>query len=280
MKIAVCMIAFDAADYIEYSLKSIYNFASQIIIVSGVDRFARQCGYSNVKTKKLIGSFPDPDEKLKFHKAGRVKTKIELRNKSLELVDSDVDWILIVDSDEVWTKNDLLNLKKRMKNTKQNALNIKHYFFFLDFYHKYHECTHPERAFRNIKGRGYFNWHTKTSYNDKKPLRDYEVVDDVAFYHYGYVGELGRINKKTRYSFLQLAYMGEKFKRFEKLNLPQGTIEREIKWRERHWFNDEHIEDVCEEVNLSEHPEVMKSHPYFGKSWREILFGCSFRHIA
>ena len=108
MKISFVMIVLNGMPFIEAALKSIYDFAHEIIIVEGtVEKCifaANQDGSSTDGTIKFIRSFPDPQNKIKLIQ-GKWPEKCEMQNKALDMCSGDYIWL--VDSDEVWRKKDI-----------------------------------------------------------------------------------------------------------------------------------------------------------------------------
>jgi hypothetical protein len=277
------MVVFDEEDYIEYSVKSIYNFASQIVIVSGSDQFTDACinyknelrdrshpRYNNIpiyipdntKTEEIIRNFYDPDGKITYFNEGKVLTKIDLRNICIDLLNDSIEWVLIVDGDEVWKEADLNELKSKLKDTKTNIFEVGFNHFFLDFKHVLHVAV-AERVYRNVKGIRYTKWHTEITF----PKDSSRERLNFGFNHYGYVRDLGKLNQKIRYGFLQRKfYYSDYSKRFK-------DVDTEILKRERKWFCPSFLKENCSLYDFSEHAEVMRSHPYFKKHWMKILYG-------
>lgn len=107
-KYSFVMIVLNGMPFIEYSLKSVYDFAHEIIIVEGaVEKClfaASPDGSSKDGTIELIKSFPDPANKIKAIQ-GRWPEKCEMQNEALKHVTGDYVWL--IDSDEVYKSRDL-----------------------------------------------------------------------------------------------------------------------------------------------------------------------------
>ena len=69
-KIVACYICFNEEDYIEYSINSIYDFVSKIIIIEGctkdTERYANKDGSSTDKTVEIIQNYPDVSNKIQL----------------------------------------------------------------------------------------------------------------------------------------------------------------------------------------------------------------------
>ncbi|MHC4790384.1 MAG: FkbM family methyltransferase [Planctomycetota bacterium] len=112
-KFSFVMIALNAMPFIEYSLKSIYDFAHEIIIVEGaVEKCmfaANPDGSSNDGTVEFIRSFPDPLHKIKFIQ-GKWLEKCQMQNEALKFVTGNYVWL--IDSDEVYRKEHLQKIRE------------------------------------------------------------------------------------------------------------------------------------------------------------------------
>ncbi len=114
------MIVLNGLPFIEYSLKCIYNFAHEIIIVEGAVkdcRFAADAnGGSTDGTVEFIKRFPDPQNKIRLIR-GTWPEKCEMQNKALEYVTGDYVWL--TDSDEVYRFGDLEKVRRIIQENPQ-----------------------------------------------------------------------------------------------------------------------------------------------------------------
>jgi glycosyltransferase involved in cell wall biosynthesis/ADP-heptose:LPS heptosyltransferase/predicted SAM-dependent methyltransferase/predicted O-methyltransferase YrrM len=113
IKVSFVMIVLNGMPFIEYSLKSIYDFAHEIIIVEGaVEKCmfaANPDGSSTDGTVEFIRSFPDPQNKIKLVQ-GRWPEKCEMQNEALKHVTGDYVWL--INSDEVYKREHLEKIKR------------------------------------------------------------------------------------------------------------------------------------------------------------------------
>lgn len=150
MKWTCVMITLDGAEYLWYAIKSIYDFIKDskgnIIIIEGSTQYAYWAGKdgnSSDDTKKIIDGFiKDSEPGFIIHKRyGRVKNKIELRNKYMDEIhrlpkEQKPDWCLILDDDELYKKEDLERLDKFLKGHKDIVYVFNDQrFFWKDFNH-------------------------------------------------------------------------------------------------------------------------------------------------
>jgi len=107
------MIVLNGMPFIQYSLKSIYDFAHEIIIVEGaVEKCmfaANPDGSSKDGTVEFLRQFPDPARKIRLIQ-GRWPEKCEMQNEALRYVTGDYVWL--IDSDEVYKREHLEKIKE------------------------------------------------------------------------------------------------------------------------------------------------------------------------
>ncbi|MCL5105758.1 MAG: methyltransferase domain-containing protein, partial [Armatimonadetes bacterium] len=111
LKYSFGMIVLNGDDFIECAIKSVYDFAHEIIIVEGAVEEAVFAvgpdGGSRDNTIKLIEEYPDPENKITLIR-GRWKDKTHQSNVYLQLATGDYVWEL--DSDEVYKEEDLYTM--------------------------------------------------------------------------------------------------------------------------------------------------------------------------
>ncbi len=112
-KFSFVMIVLNGMPFIEYSLKSVYDFAHEIIIVEGAVKdcmfAANQDGSSRDGTVEFIKSFPDPGGKIRLVQGGWPE-KCEMQNEALKYVSGDYVWL--IDSDEVYKRQHLEKVRE------------------------------------------------------------------------------------------------------------------------------------------------------------------------
>ncbi|MHC4242105.1 MAG: glycosyltransferase family 2 protein, partial [Planctomycetota bacterium] len=115
-KLSFIYIVLNGMPFFEYSLKSIYDFAHEIIIVEGaVDKCmfaANPDGSSKDGTVEFIRSFPDTEKKIKFIQ-GQWPEKCEMTDEALKYVTGDYVWLIA--DDEVYRKEDLQKILELLR---------------------------------------------------------------------------------------------------------------------------------------------------------------------
>jgi glycosyltransferase involved in cell wall biosynthesis len=117
MKTSFVIIVLNGMPFIEFSLKAVYPYAHEVIIVEGAIELARfaanEDGSSKDGTVEFIKSFPDPDNKIKLIQ-GIWPEKCEMQDEALKHATG--DWIWLVDSDEVYHKSDFEKIADLVDN--------------------------------------------------------------------------------------------------------------------------------------------------------------------
>lgn len=203
-KFSFVMIVLNGMPFIEYSLKSVYDFAHEIIIVEGaVEKCmfaANPDGSSKDGTVEFIKSFPDPAGKIKLLQ-GRWPEKREMQNEALKYVTGNYVWL--IDSDEVYKKEDLEKIKKILIN----APSITQVNFIPDNFWKgldyifvsskfFEPSGHYRRLFKYVPGAVFTShrppamvWPDSERTTEHMHLLDGSTTRqmEIIIYHYSYV---------------------------------------------------------------------------------------------
>ena len=198
------MIVLNGMPFIEYSLKSVYDFAHEIIIIEGAVEncmFAANAdGSSTDGTVEFIESFPDPQNKVKLVR-GRWPEKCEMQNEALRYVTGDYVWL--IDSDEVYKREDLEKIKEILKGdpsiTQVNFIQdsfwkgLDYIFVSSKFFE---DSYHSRRIFKYVPGSVFTThrpptlvWPGSNRTTEQINLLDGTAVRamGITFYHYSYV---------------------------------------------------------------------------------------------
>jgi len=276
IKFSFVMIVLNGMPFIEYSLKSVYDFAHEIIIVEGA---VAECmfaangdGSSKDGTVEFIKSFSDPANKIKFIQ-GRWPEKCEMQNEALKYVTGDYVWL--IDSDEVYKKDDLEKIKDILKNepsiTQVNFI-PDNFWKGMDYIFVSPRFSEPEshyrRLFKYVQG-AYFTTHrppTMVWADSDKTTEQMHLLDGtttrrmgIIFYHYSYV-----LNKQVK----QKIELYNKYNWGDKwgINLLEWYNECFLKWTPENreqiearypvWTGDRNSRT---QLFTSTHPEVMEN---------------------
>jgi glycosyltransferase involved in cell wall biosynthesis/ADP-heptose:LPS heptosyltransferase len=205
-KFSFVMIVLNGMPSIEYSLRSIYDFAHEIIIVEGAVEncmfAANPDGSSNDGTVEFIRAFSDPQNKIKLIQ-GKWPEKCEMQNEALKYVSGNYIWL--IDSDEVYKSEDLGKIKQILQNdssiTQVNFIpdNFWKGFDYIFVSQKFFqtEC-HYRRVFKYTPGATFTThrpptmvWPGNTATTEQMNLLDGFKTRNtgIILYHYSYVWE-------------------------------------------------------------------------------------------
>jgi glycosyltransferase involved in cell wall biosynthesis len=140
MKVTAINISFNEQDYLQYALDSIYPIVDQIVIVEGCDLvskpFATDKGLSIDRTGEIVQQYPDTGSKINYIPYGFCQDKNDLRQRSLEEVSSDTDYVLVFDGDFMYREEEIRATIALAEQTPQlRDIYAEHKLFFHDFHH-------------------------------------------------------------------------------------------------------------------------------------------------
>jgi hypothetical protein len=110
-RIAAAICAHNEEQYIEYCLRSIYDFADVVIVSVNTGTPWGGTPEPLDGTLDLVRSFPDPDGKLRI-RTGEWSDEVEERVGNLELAKKQADYYMTVDADEMYLRQDLVRLRR------------------------------------------------------------------------------------------------------------------------------------------------------------------------
>jgi glycosyltransferase involved in cell wall biosynthesis len=112
MRITAAMIVLNGDHVLEQSIRSVYDFVDEIVIAEGPVKYWLDRGVtsSTDRTLEIISGLEDPDKKIRW-KSSNYSEKDHQFQSALDLMTSNPDYLLQVDSDEVWTSGALEGLK-------------------------------------------------------------------------------------------------------------------------------------------------------------------------
>lgn len=296
MKFACCYIVLNEEEYIKYSLHSIYNFASQIIIVHGSTKHASLVNHEGLSvdcTKVEIEDFMDKHDyknKIKYLEVPHVEGKEQLRNAYIDALNPNIDWVLVVDGDEVYSDSML----KKIIDTLTSNPNLVHCFynmiwFWGDFKHI---CKYNEPFIKlSEKYKHHLQWDYTNDYRARqgefherlyrhglgfRHIKSHSIVSDPlgrdvyfhgdfikqraiiegGFHHYGYIKPLKKLFDKWMHYHKRDGAANPHENKPEYVRFLEG-------------------EDIDSEVKRiiefkGTHPYVMVKHPYYRKNVKDL----------
>lgn len=125
MRITAAMIVLNGDHVIHQSIQSNYDFVDEIVIAEGPVKFWQDRGVmrSNDKTLQIIQEFPDPDHKIKLISSS-YSEKDEQFSAALSLMTKNPDYLIQVDSDEIWSSRSLEGLENLLRDRKPISVGV------------------------------------------------------------------------------------------------------------------------------------------------------------
>jgi len=205
MKISANYTIFYGADFIEYSLRSIYDHVDYILIALGKKSWKNHEGrrFSPIdNTKEVIMRFikeNDPESKITLFE-GEWDSDTEQRNFILDKCRGLVDYAMLVDSDEVWEKKEI---EKLVREVKENSLSrdpplvygvgIVHYYRSLYWSHS---SQGPVNYVYKVTPALTHRWIRHPQFD----RTDVQVLQlPVKYHHYGYAYPSKIVEKKVKF---------------------------------------------------------------------------------
>lgn len=125
MKLTAAMIVLNGDHVLKESLKSIYDHVDEIVIAEGPVRYWQDRGLttSTDRTNEILDNFEDPDNKMRVLHS-QYEEKDHQFSAALSLMTNQPDYLIQVDSDEVWTNESLLNLRRLLETQRPISVGV------------------------------------------------------------------------------------------------------------------------------------------------------------
>ncbi len=276
IKIAVGMIVFEGDYVLEQCIKQIYPHVNQILISEGPVTYWRNKGRtaSTDNTNNILHTFPDPQNKIKvIH--GQYNEKNEQANAYCKYINDDIDYLWMIDSDEVYKTVDIFKLKQFLILEKPTSMGIKSCTFYGGFNNVLtgfeNNTDNFIRIFKFMKG-SYWESHRPPTIHYNAPIEKKHITSDelfkktgIQFYHYSYVFP-NQVKKKIDYYANSGVFVagGVINNYFNSVYLPwvignnNDKLHIEKKYQGVHEFIPQRRGDCYTEYFNSEHPETIK----------------------
>lgn len=252
MKIAFGIIVFNGNFVLEEALKTIYPYASQILISEGPVKFWQNMGHSTSTdgTNEVIDNFPDPEGKIRIVH-GQFTEKDDQCNAYMQYLNSDTDYIWNLDSDEIFLPEDIEKIIEILREEKYTSVGFKSLTFYGGF--DRYLTGFEERAefirIRKVYPGSFWKTHRPPTIQHtwKGPALpekhlNFEICHSkygIKMYHYSYVFPL-QVNMKGRYYCESLNPQTTIQNFFENVYLPWVTGDDSIKIRIEDQFDGVH----------------------------------------
>jgi len=209
MRIYVGIIAYNEEDFIEASIRSVYDYVDQVIVVSG-----SPWGESTDKTVDIANSIGPKVKVLSgtWRNKGTDHKMIQRQAYLSEMPKNPKDWCILQDADEAFDAENIIKLIEYLRNADSRTMLFSYQWrhIFGDCWHYIHggSWDHPRRVgtFRLVSGVTQFNHHMvgvhKGLGNFQKLGRPGHIIlDDVMFFHYGQAQNKKKQIFRSKYYF-------------------------------------------------------------------------------
>jgi len=134
MKIAFGMIVFEGDFVLPQCLEQVYPFASQILISEGPVKYWQDLGKTTSEdfTNQILDNFPDPENKIKIIH-GQFLEKDEQCNAYMTYLNDNIDYLWMIDSDEIYTTSDIKKTIEFLDKTKPTSVGVQSCTFYGGF---------------------------------------------------------------------------------------------------------------------------------------------------
>ncbi len=300
-KLTVYYKVFNEVDFIEASLKSVYDYADEIVIfeycLESMRRVIRHdrvtpAGLSADGTTEIIREFPDPDRKIRHCPAGFIYGAESIPYQMIVDTAEVGDFIWVLDGDIVYPKRLCQRIREWVDDGEYENLWIPERVFYHDLYHeKTIFFSSHQRVFRKPHARCFYlpacfevQWAVNDGINDKalrwisrehdlewegKVYRSLHVdAEEHGFaYHYALVRDTQRILEKLLW---QYEMIDRRWKNDDEIKACQtcgkGDVLR-FKLETHDYFLNHEPEHRA--PFLGPHPKAMKRHPWMKYRWDE-----------
>jgi hypothetical protein len=276
LKIAFGMIVFEGDYVLKECLEQVYPFATQILIAEGPVKYWQAKGRttSTDRTNEILHSFPDPENKIKIVH-GQFSEKDEQCNAYLKFLRDDIDYLWNLDSDEIYTIENLKKTIEFLEKEKPTSVGVRSRSFYggFDHYLTGFELNTDNflRIFRVVPGSTWLTHRPPTiRYPQNSNIARKHINSDqfykqtgVEMHHYSYVFP-NQVYNKIQYYKAKVSMSNCIDNYFEKVYLPwvySGEVARyniEKQFNGVHEFKPEVRGDCYTAKNETAHPEAIK----------------------
>ena len=273
MKIAAVYSIFNEEDYIEYSIKSIYNWVDKIVVMLAAapwDAYGSEANMYYSKsdsTEKIIASLAKTHDKI-FVIKGVWHSEIDQREAGMSyLRGMDIDYYFLIDGDEVYRKDHLDNIRDEIESHPAvGTFQIKCSTFWRSFNYRIPYNTMPWtpwRIFKITRYRRVFGLKIPftcrmVGCNKANSLGPIYLIppEKAIFYHFGYARTEERMKLKIAASPCRRKFIENWFEDVY-LKWPDNREMRNLQPLDSDGL------PYAMRMDTSDFPDVLKGHPYF-----------------
>lgn len=260
------MIVYNDVDYVDYAIRSVIDWVDELVVVEGAFEITMAGGKpprSNDGTLEILAKYAN-NPKVVLKQANLREHKDHYNIGYQHAINNGSDWAILVDSDEIWTKNAKtiadavmkkelsMEIKGMPRESTIKEFRVQEYCFINDF-KTWYSGLYP-RIFRCEPG-AFFVFDNEVQFPDGRGEHIISLILGRDIYHYGYV------RRKKRWEMKQ-EYMWEKDH--------NPSIKNDYKLEGNTYIIPK---DLPIYQFTGQHPDIMKNHPFFDKTAEEIIHG-------
>jgi hypothetical protein len=211
MRLAAVLLLFKEQAFVEACVRAIYPVVDSICVVSRHDRNFSGQPLEPDQSLDVLLSVPDPENKLRLvirrdlDDVPGDNSEARLRNAAMAL-DPDADYYLIVDSDEIWTRDVLQACWDEVQRTQWAAYRVSSWSYFRQWNYRivepgdgYRPLVFLHRGFP-FKADRQIEWHAPARWKEylrrgRKPKTVY-LPPELRLHHGNSVGDDARMLTK------------------------------------------------------------------------------------
>lgn len=268
MKIVSFMTVFNDPEFLMETLESFKHYPDKLILIEGSWQSAiKSSGVkerSDQETYNIIDRYVD-NKKIFLIQANEPLER-DQRQIGMEWAKKEgADWIHMLDADEVYTKNSLLQIKNTLKITPQNILGYRlRSYNFLNSFKTWYEGNYM-RIFRVTPEAKFYmdndcSWETK---GDIKIING--PYSGHSFFHYNYVKQKHEIFlRKMKYQNFQDPTFWSRYMDTGQYNSREdGLLQGFENYMKKIVYKIPDDISIHKNGFLGKHPKIMKNHLYF-----------------
>lgn len=252
MRVGAIYAVFNEEDYIEQSLKSIYNYVDRIAICLNTGRPWFGPRIEKDRTQEILENFVDKENKIVLIKGEWENGTIQ-RSRALDAIRYDVDFSLVIDGDEMFRQKDIENLLGEIESHPYiGQFKIAVYTYWKSPRHR----IDPPEPVPALIATKITHW---TTFIGERETNEIPVVtidrEKAVLHHFSYAKSPKKIFEKINYS----AHAHEMYPDWYQQVWLQWDSNRNLQDLHPvhpHWYRHTIEEEIA---NL---PEVMAKHPY------------------
>ncbi len=274
MKITFSMIVFNSDFVLQECLESVYPFAHQILIAEGPVNYWQKQGYTTSvdRTNEIIDNFPDPDGKIIIHH-GQYPEKGDQCNALIDKLSPESDYIWNLDADEIFRPQDILYVKKLLKEQNYTSVGFKSLSFYGGFsryltgFEENAEFLRIQKIYPGSVWASHRPPQVKHVISDPLPLKHLSfntlASQGVRMYHYSYVFPR-QVKEKVSYYKAAVSQDNCIDDYYEKIYLPwiNGSdlqkAQTEQEYHGVHEFKVAYRGDCYTDIFYGQHPQIIE----------------------